>query len=97
MRPPLLMPGMNAICINPKHQYHMFTGIVQRVTDGKAQVLFEGGNWDKSVTFRCGATTCQPQALSIVMSTWRHTHTYGDSGAPQSAEGVTAAVGKCCV
>jgi len=52
MRPPLLMPGMNAICINPKHQYHMFTGIVQRVTDGKAQVLFEGGNWDKSITFR---------------------------------------------
>ena len=57
MRPPLLMPGMNAICINPKHQYHMFTGIVQRVTDGKAQVLFEGGNWDKSITFRCDDAT----------------------------------------
>ncbi len=25
---------------------------MQRVSDGKAAVLFEGGNWDKLVTFR---------------------------------------------
>jgi hypothetical protein len=25
---------------------------VQRVSDGKVAVLFEGGNWDKLVTFR---------------------------------------------
>ncbi len=30
----------------------MFQGLVQRVSDGKAAVLFEGGNWDKLVTFR---------------------------------------------
>ncbi|XVF12963.1 hypothetical protein REPUB_Repub08aG0165800 [Reevesia pubescens] len=27
-------------------------GIVQRITDGKAGVLFEGGNWDTLITFR---------------------------------------------
>lgn len=48
---PLLMPGMNAIVTEPMNQYYNFTGIVQRVSDGKAQVLFEGGNWDKSATF----------------------------------------------
>lgn len=50
MSTPMLMPGMNAIVTNPKNYYHNFTGIVQRVTDGKAMLIFEGGNWDKSVT-----------------------------------------------
>ncbi|GLJ20165.1 hypothetical protein SUGI_0366100, partial [Cryptomeria japonica] len=49
---PLLMPGMIVIVKNPKNPYHMYSGIVQRVTDGKAGVLFEGGNWDKLVTFK---------------------------------------------
>lgn len=49
---PLLMPGMIVIVNNPKNPYHMYCGIVQRVTDGKAGVLFEGGNWDKLVTFK---------------------------------------------
>jgi hypothetical protein len=31
----MLMPGMNAIVTNERSPYHMFTGIVQRVTDGK--------------------------------------------------------------
>uniref|UniRef100_A0A0D6QYV7 NAD(P)H-quinone oxidoreductase subunit S, chloroplastic n=1 Tax=Araucaria cunninghamii TaxID=56994 RepID=A0A0D6QYV7_ARACU len=48
---PLLMPGMIVIVNNPKNPYHMFCGTVQRVTDGKVGVLFEGGNWDKLVTF----------------------------------------------
>ncbi|MCO5553541.1 hypothetical protein L7F22_007063 [Adiantum nelumboides] len=49
--PPLLMPGMTVIVKNERNRYHMFGGIVQRVTDGKVAVLFEGGNWDKLVTF----------------------------------------------
>lgn len=50
--PPLLMPGMTVIVNSPLNPYHMYSGIVQRVTDGRAGVLFEGGNWDKLVTFR---------------------------------------------
>eukprot|EP00270_Netrium_digitus_P013438 TRINITY_DN446_c0_g1_i1.p1 TRINITY_DN446_c0_g1~~TRINITY_DN446_c0_g1_i1.p1 ORF type:complete len:269 (-),score=65.16 TRINITY_DN446_c0_g1_i1:368-1093(-) len=49
--PPLLMPGMTVRVVNKKDPYFMFTGIVQRITDGKVGVLFEGGNWDKLVTF----------------------------------------------
>ena len=50
--PPLLMPGMTVIVKSPNNPYHDFSGIVQRVTDGRAGVLFEGGNWDKLATFR---------------------------------------------
>jgi len=32
--------------------YYGFQGLVQRVTDGKVAVLFEGGNWDKLISFR---------------------------------------------
>ncbi|CAN6987119.1 unnamed protein product [Brassica rapa subsp. trilocularis] len=49
---PLLMPGMIAIVKNSNSPYHMYCGIVQRITDGKAGVLFEGGNWDRLITFR---------------------------------------------
>ncbi|KAG7541715.1 NADH dehydrogenase-like complex subunit S [Arabidopsis thaliana x Arabidopsis arenosa] len=49
---PLLMPGMIAIVKNQNSPYHMYCGIVQRITDGKAGVLFEGGNWDRLITFR---------------------------------------------
>lgn len=49
---PLLMPGMTVIVNSSNNPYHNFSGIVQRVTDGRAGVLFEGGNWDKLVTFR---------------------------------------------
>ncbi|KAJ4913014.1 hypothetical protein Rs2_07635 [Raphanus sativus] len=49
---PLLMPGMIAIVKNANSPYHMYCGIVQRITDGKAGVLFEGGNWDRLITFR---------------------------------------------
>ena len=49
---PLLLPGMIAIVKNPNNPYHMYCGIVQRITDGKAGVLFEGGNWDRLITFR---------------------------------------------
>ncbi|KAJ6703450.1 putative proteinD(P)H-QUINONE OXIDOREDUCTASE SUBUNIT S CHLOROPLASTIC [Salix viminalis] len=43
---------MIAIVKNPNNPFYMYTGIVQRITDGKAGVIFEGGNWDKLVTFR---------------------------------------------
>uniref|UniRef100_A0A0F7CYV4 Chlororespiratory reduction31 n=1 Tax=Masdevallia picturata TaxID=125444 RepID=A0A0F7CYV4_9ASPA len=49
---PLLMPGMVVIVKNAANPFHMYSGIVQRVTDGKAGVLFEGGNWDKLLTFK---------------------------------------------
>lgn len=49
---PLLMPGMIAIVKNENNPYYMYCGIVQRITDGKAGVLFEGGNWDRLITFR---------------------------------------------
>eukprot|EP00899_Mesostigma_viride_P012871 jgi/Mesvir1/21585/Mv04023-RA.3 len=49
---PMLLPGMNAMVINPKNQYEGYTGIVQRVTDGNVGILFEGGCWDKMVTFQ---------------------------------------------
>lgn len=49
---PLLLPGMIALVKNPNNPYYMYCGIVQRITDGKAGVLFEGGNWDRLITFR---------------------------------------------
>lgn len=49
---PMLLPGMIVIVKNPNNPFHMYCGIVQRITDGKAGVLFEGGNWDRLVTFR---------------------------------------------
>ncbi|XP_076933520.1 NAD(P)H-quinone oxidoreductase subunit S, chloroplastic-like [Bidens hawaiensis] len=49
---PLLMPGMIAIVKNPNSPYYKYCGIVQRITDGKAGVLFEGGNWDRLITFK---------------------------------------------
>ncbi|CAI5959230.1 unnamed protein product [Closterium sp. NIES-65] len=52
LAPPLLMPGMTVKVINPRDAYYQYSGIVQRLTDGNVAVLFEGGNWDKLVTFR---------------------------------------------
>ena len=49
---PLLMPGMIAIVKNPNSPYYQYCGIVQRITDGKAGVLFEGGNWDRLISFK---------------------------------------------
>ncbi|CAM8986448.1 unnamed protein product [Rhodiola kirilowii] len=49
---PLLMPGMIAIVKNPNNPFYMYCGIVQRITDGKVGVLFEGGVWDRMMTFR---------------------------------------------
>ncbi|KAJ8436556.1 hypothetical protein Cgig2_031497 [Carnegiea gigantea] len=49
---PLILPGMIVLVKNPNNPFYMYCGIEQRITDGKAGVLFEGGNWDRLVTFR---------------------------------------------
>ena len=40
---PLLMPGMTVKVVNEKNSYHDFTGIVQRVVDGKSSASRGGG------------------------------------------------------
>ncbi|MBK4729638.1 DUF3252 domain-containing protein [Oxynema sp. CENA135] len=47
----MILPGSAVRVINPGDTYYRFQGQVQRVTDGKAAVLFEGGNWDKLISF----------------------------------------------
>jgi hypothetical protein len=47
----LILPGSLVKVTNADDIYYRFQGIVQRVSDGKAAVLFEGGNWDKLITF----------------------------------------------
>ncbi|MBL1208221.1 NAD(P)H dehydrogenase subunit NdhS [Geminocystis sp. GBBB08] len=48
----IILPGTVVTVTNVNDIYYRFEGLVQRVTDGKAAVLFEGGNWDKLITFR---------------------------------------------
>ena len=48
----MILPGATVRVKNPADTYYRFEGLVQRVTDGKVAVLFEGGNWDKIITFR---------------------------------------------
>ncbi|MBO1348686.1 MAG: DUF3252 domain-containing protein [Hormoscilla sp. GUM202] len=48
----MILPGSAVRVKNTGDTYYGFQGLVQRVSDGKAAVLFEGGNWDKLVTFR---------------------------------------------
>jgi hypothetical protein len=48
----MIMPGATVRVKNPADTYYRYEGLVQRVSDGKVAVLFEGGNWDKLVTFR---------------------------------------------
>ena len=55
----MILPGSAVIVTNPDDTYYKFQGIVQRISDAKAAVLFEGGNWDHSVTFRL----CELEAI----------------------------------
>jgi hypothetical protein len=48
----MLLPGSAVRVTNVNDTYYGFQGLVQRVSDGKVAVLFEGGNWDKLVTFK---------------------------------------------
>ncbi len=47
----MILPGATVRVTNPEDTFYRFQGLVQRVSDGKAAVLFEGGNWDKIITF----------------------------------------------
>lgn len=48
----MILPGCTVQVTNVDDTYYRFQGLVQRVSDGKAAVLFEDGNWDKLVTFQ---------------------------------------------
>ena len=48
----MILPGSTVRVINSNDTYYGYQGLAQRITDGKAAVLFEGGNWDKLVTFK---------------------------------------------
>tara|TARA_B100000073_G_C23264264_1_gene383728 strand:- start:309 stop:494 length:186 start_codon:yes stop_codon:yes gene_type:complete len=46
-----ILPGSVVIVNDHNSIYRGYKGFVQRVTRTKAAVLFEGGNWDKLITF----------------------------------------------
>ncbi|MEB3209895.1 MAG: NAD(P)H dehydrogenase subunit NdhS [Leptolyngbyaceae bacterium] len=48
----MIFPGSAVMVINADDTYYGFQGLVQRISNGQAAVLFEGGNWDKLVTFK---------------------------------------------
>lgn len=48
----MILPGSAVRVNNVNDTFYGYQGLVQRVTDGKAAVLFEGGNWDKLITFK---------------------------------------------
>lgn len=48
----MILPGSAVRVKNADDIYYGYQGLVQRISSGKAAVLFEGGNWDKLVTFK---------------------------------------------
>lgn len=48
----MILPGSAVRVKNANDIYYGYQGLVQRINSGKAAVLFEGGNWDKLVTFK---------------------------------------------
>jgi NAD(P)H dehydrogenase subunit S len=59
----MILPGTVVRVVNSGDTYFGFQGLVQRVTDGRAAVLFEGGNWDKLVTFRLSELAVTPPVV----------------------------------
>ena len=47
-----ILPGSIVVVKDANSIYRGYKGFVQRVTNRRAAVLFEGGNWDKLITFR---------------------------------------------
>ena len=47
-----ILPGSLVIVKDTNSIYRGYKGFVQRVTQKSAAVLFEGGNWDKLITFK---------------------------------------------
>ncbi|MCM1985060.1 NAD(P)H dehydrogenase subunit NdhS [Lyngbya confervoides] len=60
MQPSSILPGSTVKVINPGDTYYEYEGLVQRVSNQRAAVLFEGGNWDKLVTFRLSELALVP-------------------------------------
>ena len=48
----IVLPGATVKVTNPDDTYYKFQGLVQRIDGNRVAVLFEGGNWDKLVTFQ---------------------------------------------
>tara|TARA_B000000609_G_scaffold75188_1_gene56571 strand:+ start:407 stop:592 length:186 start_codon:yes stop_codon:yes gene_type:complete len=46
-----ILPGSIVKVKDENSIYKGYKGFVQRVTRNQAAVLFEGGNWDKLITF----------------------------------------------
>ena len=47
-----ILPGSLVVVKDVNSIYRGYKGFVQRVTSKTAAVLFEGGNWDKLVSFK---------------------------------------------
>ena len=47
-----IIPGYIVVVKDFNYIYRGYKGFVQRVTNKSAAVLFEGGNWDKLITFK---------------------------------------------
>jgi len=47
-----ILPGSFVVVKDVNSIYRGYKGFVQRVTKHRAAVLFEGGNWDKLITFQ---------------------------------------------
>ena len=45
-----ILPGTTVTVNNQDSIYNGYIGFVQRISEDKAAVLFEGGNWDKLLT-----------------------------------------------
>jgi hypothetical protein len=48
----MILPGSAVRVKNVNDIYYGYQGLVQRISNGTVAVLFEGGNWDKLVSFR---------------------------------------------
>jgi hypothetical protein len=48
----MILPGAAVRVTNANDIYYGYQGLVQRISGGRVAVLFEGGNWDKLVTFK---------------------------------------------
>ena len=51
MSAPFILPGSTVMVSDSTSIYQGYRGIVQRISGERAAVLFEGGCWDKLVTF----------------------------------------------